>query len=107
MYADDITRAIMAETRHPVWGELFRRVLASELTIEDILFTNTIACPRPTWIAIINGGNPDFLEAVADIALTDFLCDVLMESDHIDRLEKTIAPEMFARRESWDPERFN
>lgn len=83
--AYDISIALTAETRHPVWGKLFRKVIAGELTPEDILFARTIRRPHPDWVGAVAGGNIAYLEAVAEVALTDFIATVMMLVNDEDR----------------------
>lgn len=102
-----LANAIIKETRHPVWGELFKKLLAGALTSDDIEMACAVGTPRPDWVGIIAGGNPNYLSAVADIALTDFIGMAMEEVVVIESLEGTCAPEVFQIGKNMENERLN
>jgi hypothetical protein len=107
MRNDLIGAAITKETRHPIWGELFKRVLAGELVEEDVYFAGGLDRPHPCWIGVIAGGNPRYLRDVASIALTDFLYGATCENEDGNRLEETCNPAVFHMGEMMDRDRLN
>ena len=107
MYVWRIARALTRETKHPIWGELFKRVVAGELKVEDIYFAEEIERPHPQWISIIAGANPAALPAVADFALGDFLGDVIEEVKEIEYLEHALHDSIYNNDEIGENARLN
>ena len=107
MYVWRIALALTRETKHPIWGELFKRLVAGELKVEDIYFAEEIEHPHPQWVSIIAGANPAALPAVADFALGDFLGDVMMDIEEIEHLERAVYKSIYTEDETWENARLN
>ena len=107
MYVWRIARALTRETKHPIWGELFKRVITGELRVEDIYFAEEIERPHPQWISIIAGANPAALPGVADFALGDFLGDVIEEVKEIEYLERALHDSIYNNDEIGENARLN
>ena len=107
MYVWRIARALTRETKHPIWGGLFKRMVAGELKVEDIYFAEEIERPHPQWISIIAGANPAALPSVADFALGDFLGDVILEIEAIENLERAMYKRTYGEEEEWQNAHLN
>lgn len=92
-----LAAAITREVNHPIWSGLFMRVIAGRLTVMDIYAAAEINGDHPDWAGAVAGGNPDFLEEVAEVAFTDFIATLMVEYGEMEN-----AHDLFAVRGIFD-----
>jgi hypothetical protein len=91
-----LARAITAEARHPIWGELFQHVIVGHLTGEDVELAISIERPCPDWVKAVAGGNLNLLPAVAEVAFDDFLATWMMEQEDLEEIVDALSSNLMA-----------